>query len=323
MAAVDEAQGSPDAAPRRTPKPPKPPSQRRGTLLAQDRRLGYGLIAPAIILLLGITAYPLVYNIWNSFHYAVPSIPFINGKLAGLANFRRMFAVGSVFTPALLHTVVFTVVSVAIEVTVGLVLALALNKPFRGRGLVRAAVFIPWAVPTVVSAEVWKEMFDPQQGFVDYALKLLHLPGSGTTWLANGDTSWVALFVADAWKNTPFVAIILIGGLQVIPAEIYEAARIDGASSWRQFRRLTLPLLKPALMVALIFRTLSAFLVFDVVYIMSNGGPGTSTETLAYLDFNAFHVDNDYGFGGAISLVLIVLCLLIAGAYTRIFRERA
>jgi ABC-type sugar transport system permease subunit len=317
MAAVDEAPEVPPAKPRR------PPKTRRGTLLAQDRRLGYGLIAPAIILLLGITAYPLVYNIWNSFHYAVPSIPFINGKLAGLANFRRMFAVGSVFTPALVHTVVFTVVSVAIEVTVGLVLALALNKPFRGRGLVRAAVFIPWAVPTVVSAEVWKEMFDPQQGFVDYALKLLHLPGSGTTWLANGDTSWVALFVADAWKNTPFVAIILIGGLQVIPAEIYEAARIDGASPWRQFRRLTLPLLKPALMVALIFRTLSAFLVFDVVYIMSNGGPGTSTETLAYLDFNAFHVDNDYGFGGAISLVLIVLCLLIAGAYTRIFRERA
>ena len=303
----------------RTP-PPKP---RRGTLQAQDRRLGYGLIAPAILLLLAITAYPLVYNVWNSFHYAVPSIPFINGKPSGLANFRRMFATGSTFEPALVHTVVFTVVSVVIEVGIGLVLALALNKPFRGRGLVRAAVFIPWAVPTVVSAEVWKEMFDPQQGFVDYALKLLHLPGSGTTWLANGDTSWVALFVADAWKNTPFVAIILIGGLQVIPAEIYEAARIDGASSWRQFRRLTLPLLKPALMVALIFRTLSAFLVFDVVYIMSNGGPGTSTETLAYLDFNAFHVDNDYGYGGAISLVLIVLCLLIAAAYTRVFRERA
>jgi len=318
MAAVDEARGT-------TPGPDteRVPRRRRGTLQHQDRRLGYGLIAPAIVLLLAITAYPLIYNIWNSFHYAVPAIPFINGKLAGLANFRRMFATGSIFMPALLHTVVFTVVSVVIEVVIGLVLALALNKPFRGRGLVRAAVFIPWAVPTVVSAEVWKEMFDPQQGFVDYALKLLHLPGATTTWLANTDTSWVALFVADAWKNTPFVAIILIGGLQVIPAEIYEAAKIDGASPWRQFRRLTLPLLKPALMVALIFRTLSAFLVFDVVYIMSNGGPGTSTETLAYLDFNAFHVDNDYGYGGAISLVLIVLCLLIAGAYTRIFREKA
>lgn len=305
-----------------TTTPDHRPRKGRRTLLAQDRRLGYGLIAPAIVLLLAITAYPLGYNIWNSFHYAVPDIPFINGKLAGLANFRRMFAAGSSFEPALIHTLLFTVVSVVIEVGIGLVLALALNKQFRGRGLVRAAVFIPWAVPTVVSAEVWKEMFDPQQGFVDYALKLLHLPGSGTTWLANADTSWVALFVADAWKNTPFVAIILIGGLQVIPAEIYEAARIDGASAWRQFRRLTLPLLKPALMVALIFRTLSAFLVFDVVYIMSNGGPGTSTQTLALLDFNAFQVDYDYGYGGAISLVLIVLCLLIAAAYTRVFRER-
>lgn len=318
MATIDDVRG----APGRESTDPPPPKRRR-SLLAQDRRLGYGLIAPAIVLLLAITAYPLGYNIWNSFHYAVPEIPFINGKLAGLANFRRLFASGSAFEPALIHTVLFTAVSVVIEVSIGLVLALALNKPFRGRGLVRAAVFIPWAVPTVVSAEAWKGMFDPQQGFVDYALKLLHLPGSTTSWLSSTDTSWVALFVADAWKNTPFVAIILIGGLQVIPNEIYEAARIDGASAWRQFRRLTLPLLKPALMVALIFRTLSAFLVFDVVYIMSHGGPGTSTSTLAYLDYNAFQVDSDYGYGGAISIVLILLCLLIAAAYTRIFRERA
>jgi multiple sugar transport system permease protein len=156
-ATVNEARDERQPAPG-TGKSPKP---RRGTLLGQDRRLGYGLIAPAIVLLLAITAYPLVYNIWNSFHYAVPDIPFINGKVAGVANFRRMFAVGSTFMPALLHTVVFTVVSVVFEVAIGLVLALALNKPFRGRGLVRAAVFIPWAVPTVVSAEVWKEMFDP------------------------------------------------------------------------------------------------------------------------------------------------------------------
>jgi len=315
MATIDEVRGLPD----REIRPPGP----RRTLLAQDRRLGYWLVTPAIVLLLAITAYPLVYNMWNSFRYVTPDNPVVNGKSAGLANYRRMFGQYSGFQTALLHTVIFTVVSVAIEVALGLVLALALNKPFRGRGLVRAAVFIPWAVPTVVSAEVWKEMFDPQQGFVDYALKLLHLPGSTTSWLANTDTSWVALFVADAWKNTPFVAIILIGGLQVIPGEIYEAARIDGASAWRQFRRLTLPLLKPALMVALIFRTLSAFLVFDVVYIMSNGGPGTSTTTLAYLDFNDFHVNNDYGLGGALSLVLIVMCLLVAAAYTRIFRERA
>jgi ABC-type sugar transport system permease subunit len=309
------------------PPGPRPPGQKiprqRGTLLAQDRRLGYGLITPAIVLLLAVTAFPLVYNVWNSFHYATPTIPVVNGKPAGLANYRRMFASGSAFGPAFIHTVIFTVVSVGIEMVIGLVLALALNKPFRGRGLVRAAVFIPWAVPTVVSAEIWKGMFDPQQGFVDYALKLLHLPGSGTTWLANADTSWFAIFVADAWKNTPFVAIILIGGLQVIPLELYEAAKLDGASPWRQFRRLTLPLLKPALMVALIFRTLSAFLLFDVVYIMTGGGPGTSTETLAYLNYDAFLNAQDYGYGGAISISLIIMALLIAGAYTRIFREKA
>ena len=299
-----------------------PGRRARGTLLAQDRRLGYALIAPAIALLLLITVFPLAYNIWNSFHYAEPSNPIVNGRPAGLFNYRRLFEAANSFVPALEHTVFFTVVSVAIEVVLGLVLALALNKSFRGRGLVRAAVFIPWAVPTVVSAQIWKGMFDPQQGFVDFLLKSLHLPGSTTTWLASADTTWVVIFVADAWKNTPFVAIILIGGLQVIPNEIYEAAKLDGASAWRQFRRLTLPLLKPALMVALIFRTMSAFLIFDVVYIINRGGPGTSTTVLAFNDWNAFQTNLDYGYGGALSIVLTVMALAIAAGYTRLMRER-
>src|ERR1700734_1754147 len=165
-------------------------------LLTQDRRFGYILVAPLVIVLVVITAYPLGYNIWNSFHHVDYLLPPL-GSWAGLANYAKLFS-DDQFVPALLHTLGFTLVSVIVETLIGLGLALALNKPFRGRGLVRAAVFIPWAVPTVVSAEVWKEMFDPQQGFVDYALKLLHLPGSGTTWLANADTSWVALFIADA-----------------------------------------------------------------------------------------------------------------------------
>jgi ABC-type sugar transport system permease subunit len=301
------------------------PGRARGTLLAQDRRLGYILIAPTILLLLLVTAFPLVYNIWNSFFYSQPANPLVNGKPAGLYNYRQLFNPNTPypFVSALQHTVFFTVVSVAIEVVLGLVLALALNKPFRGRGLVRAAVFIPWAVPTVVSAQIWKGMFDPQQGFVDYLLKSLHLPGGSTTWLANADTTWVVIFVADAWKNTPFVAIILIGGLQVIPNEIYEAARLDGASAWRQFRRLTLPLLRPALMVALIFRTMSAFLIFDVVYIVNRGGPGTSTTVLAFNDWNSFDNNLDYGYGGALSIVLTVMALAIAAGYTRLLRERS
>jgi ABC-type sugar transport system permease subunit len=245
------------------------------------------------------------------------------GGFAGFSNYAKLFnnALPNLkFLPALVHTLGFTVVSVLVETVIGLAIALALNKPFRGRGVVRAAVFIPWAVPTVVSAELWRTMFDPQDGFVNYMLRELHLPLASTTWLDSTWTAWAALLIADAWRNTPFVAIILLAGLQVIPRDIYEAAKIDGASSWETFRRLTLPLLKPALVVALIFRTLSSFMIFDVVYIMTGGGPGTSTEVLSYLNYQAFLTDFDFGYGGAVSVAMIIMALIIAAVYVRTFR---
>ncbi len=271
-----------------------------------------------VLVLLAITAYPLFYNVWNSFHHVDYLAPPLGG-FAGLSNYAKLFT-DHQFVPALVHTIGFTVVSVSIETVIGLALAVALSRPFRGRGIVRAAIFIPWAVPTVVSAELWKTMFDPQQGFVNYILTALHLPLASTTWLNNTWTAWAAILVADAWRNIPFMAIVLLAGLQVIPNDIYEAARIDGASAWQQFRRLTLPLLAPALMVALVFRTLSSFLIFDVVYIMTNGGPGTSTQVLTNLNYQAFLVDFDFGYGGAISVALMVMALIIAAVYVRVFR---
>jgi ABC-type sugar transport system permease subunit len=176
-------------------------------------------------------------------------------------------------------------------------------------------------VPTVVSAELWKTMFDPQQGFVNYILKTLHLPGGNTTWLDERWTAWAALLIADAWRNTPFMAIVLLAGLQVIPGDVYEAARIDGASPLKTFWRITMPLLKPALAVALIFRTLSSFMIFDVVYIMTSGGPGSSTNVLSFLDYQAFF-GSDFGYGGAVSVMMIIIALMIAGVYVRVFRTQ-
>lgn len=294
-------------------------AQRRYSLLSRDRRFGYWLAAPVVLVLLAIIAYPLFYNVWNSFHHVDYLAPPLGG-FAGLSNYAKLFT-DHQFVPALVHTIGFTVVSVTIETVIGLALAVALSRPFRGRGIVRAAIFIPWAVPTVVSAELWKTMFDPQQGFVNYILTALHLPLASTTWLNNTWTAWAAILVADAWRNIPFMAIVLLAGLQVIPNDIYEAARIDGASAWQQFRRLTLPLLTPALMVALVFRTLSSFLIFDVVYIMTNGGPGTSTQVLTNLNYQAFLVDFDFGYGGAISVALMVMALIIAAVYVRVFRS--
>jgi multiple sugar transport system permease protein len=271
------------------------------------------MVAPAVILLLAVTAYPLAYNLWNSFHAENLSVAIGQGGFVGGDNYTRMFN-SSEWIAALERTLAFAAVSISIEMLIGLGLALMLHRAFRGRGLLRVAVLIPWAVPTVVSATLWKTMFDPRAGFVDYVF------GLHTTWTAGIWTSWAMILVADAWKNVPFIAIILLAGLQVIPQEIYEAARIDGASWWQSFRRLTLPLLKPALAVALIFRTLSALLVFDVIYIMTGGGPGLTTETLSFLNWQTFLVDTDFGYGGAISVMLVVLCLVIAGIYMRVLR---
>lgn len=273
------------------------------------------MVAPAVILLLAVTAYPLAYNVWNSFHAENLSIATGQGAWVGLHNYKEMFE-SSEWVHALLRTLAFAGISVGIETFLALGLALMLNRRFRGRGLLRVAVLVPWAVPTVVSATLWKTMFDPRAGFVDYIF------GLHTTWLAGVWTSWVAIFVADAWKNVPFIAIILLAGLQVIPTEIYEAARIDGATWSQSFRRLTLPLLKPALAVALIFRLLSALLIFDVIYIMTGGGPGVATETLSFLNWQTFLVNTDFGLGGAISVVLVGLCLVTAGIVSVVMRTR-
>ncbi|HET9719581.1 MAG TPA: sugar ABC transporter permease [Solirubrobacteraceae bacterium] len=287
--------------------------------LRSERRFGYLLVAPLVALLLLVTAYPLVYNLWNSFHKVNLSIAGQGHPFVGVDNYSQMFG-SSEWVSSLERTLAFTGVSVFLETIAALGLALMLHRRFPGRGILRAAVLVPWAVPTVVSAMLWKTMFDPRSGFVDYLLGKLGLPGGHTTWLAGVWTSWATILVADAWKNVPFMAIILLAGLQVIPGEVYDAARMDGANWLQTFRRITLPLLKPALGVALIFRTLQAFLVFDVIYIMTGGGPGVSTETLSFINWQAFLVSTDFGYGGAISVMLVVIALAIAFVYVRIMR---
>jgi ABC-type sugar transport system permease subunit len=300
------------------PRGRRPAAGRRRA--AADRRLGYALVAPAIILLLAITAYPIVANVWNSLHFDNLSYAGLPHKFVGVSNYTKMFT-SAQWLAALERTLAFTVVTIVVDIVAALGLAVMLNRKFIGRGLVRASILVPWAVPTVVSALLWKTMFDPRAGFVDYFLGGLHPAWSSLTWLnASVWRSWVVIFIADSWKNIPFVAIILLAGLQVIPSEVYEAARIDGATGWQAFRRVTLPLLKPALSVALIFRTLQALLVFDVVYIMTGGGPGTSTETLSFFNFYTFIDSTDFGYGGAISVILVVMALIVAGGYVRFFR---
>ncbi|HZV50133.1 MAG TPA: sugar ABC transporter permease [Candidatus Dormibacteraeota bacterium] len=275
-------------------------------------------LAPTIVLLVAIAGFPLAYNLYNSFLHLVLTEPGTE-RFVGLANYRQLVASGDFLQP-FIRTSFFTLVSVALEFVAGLGLALIMHRRFWGRGLVRAAVLVPWAVPTVVSGMLWKNMFDPGSGFVDWGLGALHLPGATTAWLNGVWTSWTVILVADAWKNTPFLALILLAGLQVIPDDLYEQARIDGAGVLRRFRHVTLPMLKPAVLVALIFRTLSAFLIFDVIYVITGGGPGSATETLSYVNWRAFLVETNFGYGGAISVALTLIALLIALVYMRVLR---
>jgi ABC-type sugar transport system permease subunit len=283
---------------------------------AQEARLAWWLALPAVLTIVLVALFPLVWTVWESLHLHDLRMPWLGRPFVGLDNYLEAFK-DPRFYGALWHTLFFAVTSVSLEIIIGLWLALALNRAFRGRGLVRAAVLVPWAIPTVVSALLWRFMFEGQTGIVNSALVGLGLIREPVVWLIHPSAAWVPVILADVWKTTPFVALLLLAGLQNIDASLYEAARIDGASAWRQFRHVTLPLLKPALLVALIFRTLDAFRVFDLIYALTGGGPGTSTEPIALYTFNALLQNLQFGYGSALSVIVFVLTFSLALIYIR------
>lgn len=283
----------------------------------QEARLAYWLVAPAVGTILLVALFPLGWTLWESVHLHDLRMPWLGNPFVGLDNYVEALR-DPRFWGALGHTLFFAVVSVSLELVIGLWLALALNRAFRGRGLVRAAVLIPWAIPTVVAALLWRFMFEGQSGIVNAALVELGLLRAPLVWFIEARTAWVPVILADVWKTTPFVALLLLAGLQNIDASLYEAARIDGASAWRQFRHVTLPLLKPAMLVALIFRTLDAFRVFDLIYALTGGGPGTSTEPIALYTFNALLQNLRFGYGSALSVIVFAITFGLALLYIKL-----
>lgn len=283
----------------------------------QEARLGWRLVAPALATIALVALFPLVWTVWESLHLHDLRMPWRGKPFVGLDNYLRALGDGR-FWGAMAHTFVFTVGSVALEVVLGLILALALNRAYRGRGLVRAAVLVPWAIPTVVAALLWRFMFEGESGIVNAMLTGSGLMGEPLIWFIDEVWAWVPIILADVWKMTPFVALLLLAGLQNIDESLYEAARIDGASAWQRFRHVTLPLLKPALLVALIFRTLDAFRVFDLVFVMTGGGPGTATEPIALYTFNVLLQNLQFGYGSALSVIVFVVTFLLAVLYIRV-----
>ncbi len=287
----------------------------RSGLSARRSYVGYGFIAPAVIVLAALTLFPLGYNVWLSVQQRILTLPFENHAV-GLANYVAL-AQDTQFWHDLLRTLMFTGISVFVELVLGMVLALVMSKEFRARAMVRVSILIPWAIPTAVSAMLWAMFFDPRTGFVDFFLGRVGLPGSHLVWFNSAFFAWIPIILSDMWKNTPFMALLLMAGLQSIPKELYESARIDGAGSWQAFWRVTIPLMQPVILVALIFRTLSALLVFDTVFVMTGGGPGTATTVVAYYNWYQFFTALNYGYGAAISVVITAVAMLMAFLYVR------
>jgi trehalose/maltose transport system permease protein len=268
-----------------------------------ERRVAYYMILPALLIILVVAFYPVAFSVYLSFFRTT-----INdtGPFVGFENYARMFA-NPEFMEGLTNTAVFTVVSVALEFVIGLAIALAINRAFRGRSLVRAAVLVPWAFPTVISAVMWRLMLQDQVGIINYVANALGVI-SGPI-LSDKTLLMVAAILVDVWKTTPFMALLLLAGLQTIPEDLYEAARVDGANAIQRFTRITLPLLKPAILVAVLFRTLDSWRVYDLFWAMSN----RELESLSTFVYKAVRVSQlNFAVGNAAAVFIFLTALLIA-----------
>src|SRR5690348_11574828 len=286
------------------------PTQRRRSRGIPERRLAKLMVAPSMILIAVVAAYPIIYAVWLSLHEYSVRVAGLSrwAGPVGLRNYQTALQ-SSEWWAAFRHTLIFTVISVSLETAIGLGMALAMHAAFRGQGVLRTVVLVPWAMLTVVTAIIWRTMFVSPYGFVNTIL------GTNTVWLGSEPQALIVIIIADVWKTAPFMALLILAGLQVIPGEVYEAAEVDGASTWQRFARITLPLLTPAILVALIFRTLDALRIFDLPYVLTQGQNGTST--LSTIAQEAFGTNRIYGLGSAMAVLTFIIVMLISFAYIR------
>jgi multiple sugar transport system permease protein len=280
------------------------------------RQLAWLLFLPTVIVLAAVVGYPAGRTIWMSLHTIRLDEPWIGEPFVGLKNYVLVLQ-DQAFWNSLGVSAYFTVGAVVLQLLLGLCLALVVNESFRGRGLMRAAMLVPWAIPAIVSARMWGWMYSPTVGAFNALLNALHVVNGPIDMLGSPTWAMPAMIIADVWKNTPFVALLLLAGLQVISAELYEAARVDGAGVWQRFLHVTLPLLRGSIVVALLFRTLTAFQTFDLPIALTDGGPGTSTELLSLRTYRVLFSYVNFGQGATLAVIIAVICLVIATVYAR------
>lgn len=274
--------------------------------------MAWMLLTPTLIMIILVALYPLLQTFYQSFTDARLASG-VAPKFIGLQNYQDLLR-DVQFRTSIGTTLRFTAITVVFEFLLGLGIALVINSNFKGRGLIRTAMLVPWAIPTVVSAQMWKWMYNDIYGPInDVLVRKLQVLASPVAFIAQPSTSLWAVAAVDIWKTTPFVALLLLAGLQVIPEDVYEASRIDGANPWQQFLRITLPLLRPAILVTLIFRTLDALRVFDVIFVMFGARP--DTQTMSIYAQNNIVAFSDLGYGSAISVAIFLIIGIFVVAY--------
>lgn len=314
------------------PSHPLPTIQRRAL---SEKGWGYLLIAPAMALLGLFALAPILASVWLSFHRRLPI--FKIDEFVGLRNYVVLLG-DERFWSACGTTVYFTVLSVTAELVLGLGMALLIDKTWTslgdersesagsrlaavGQAWNRMVMLIPWAVPTVVSARMWEWLYQPEYGLLNFLLRSAGLVHDPINWLGSPFWAIHAAVLMDVWKATPFAALLLLAGLQMIPRDLYLAARVDGAGRWTVFRRITLPLLSPVILIVLAFRTMDAFRVFDAVYVLTGGGPGNSTETLSIYAYKMLFQTLQFGYGSSVTSMMFVLVLGITALYALLLRQ--
>jgi trehalose/maltose transport system permease protein len=293
--------------------------RRRTKLQRRQTRLAWLLLVPALAVVGFVAIYPLGKTVYQSF----TNQEFLAGleptKWVGLENYRTLWH-DTIFRDTVVLTIKFTAITVAFEFVLGLIIALVVNSGFKGRGVMRAVMLVPWAIPTVVAAQMWKWMLDDTFGVVNDLGVRLHLLSHSRAWISDPSTSLASVCAVDIWKTTPFVALLLLAGLQVIPRDLYEAAAVDGANKLQQFWRITLPLLRPAILVTLIFRTLDALRVFDVYQVFF--GYRLGAQSMAVYDQSTTVNDGHVGYGASMSVAIFLIISLFVVIYVTFVRVR-
>ena len=272
----------------------------------------WAFLGPLAAVILVFVFLPIAGTFWTSLFQDVTYLP---SKFVFLSNYRRLIGDPD-FWRSLRFTLLFVGVSVPIEMALGMAFALILNEKIRFRNALRAAVLVPWAVPTIVAARTWELIYNYSYGLANYIAGITHLAPSPINWLGTPTSAFAALVVADVWKTTPFVAIILLAGLQTIPEETYEQAKVDGTRFHERFFKITLPIVRPVVAVALIFRTIDATRILDLIYVVTDGGPGGSTTSLSLYGYKYFN-EGDFGYGSAIAVLVFVIAFLLSMSYLR------